>query len=81
MLMREMGIMFLAGIVLGVVFSIALMGVMNALLIVPKGLTVKWFMKDQVLRILGAFAVIVGALQIPAMISINSIKTIDLMED
>ena len=34
-----------------------------------------------VLRILGAFAVIVGALQIPAMISINSIKTIDLMED
>ncbi len=81
MLMREMGIMFLAGIVLGVVFSIALMGAMNAILIVPKGLAVKWFMKDQVLRILGAFAVIVGALQIPAMISINSIKTIDLMED
>ena len=81
MLMREMGILFLAGIVLGVVFSIIIMNVMNAVLIVPKGLSVQWFMKEQVLRIVGAFAVIVGALQIPAMISINSIKTIDMMED
>lgn len=81
MLMREMGILFLAGIVLGVVLAIIIMNVMNAVLIVPKGLSVQWFMKEQVLRILGAFAVIVGALQIPAMISINSIKTIDMMED
>ena len=39
------------------------------------------FMKEQLLRILGSFACIIGALQIPMAVTVQKIKTIDLMED
>ncbi len=81
MIMREMAILFLSGIVLGVITSLGMMKLLEVTIIEPRGLVSAWFMKDQLLRILGAFAAIVGVLQIPVMISVHSIKTIDLMED
>ena len=81
MIMREMIILFLSGIVLGVITSLGMMKILDVTVMEPRGLVSAWFMKDQLLRILGAFAVIVGILQIPVMLSVHKIKTIDLMED
>jgi hypothetical protein len=58
-----------------------MMKILDMTVMEPRGLVSAWFMKDQLLRILGAFAVIVGILQIPVMLSVHKIKTIDLMED
>ena len=81
MIMREMIILFLSGIVLGVITSLGMMKLLDMTVMEPRGLVSAWFMKDQLGRILGAFAVIVGILQIPVMLSVHKIKTIDLMED
>ena len=81
MIMREMFIMFLTGILIGAILTVALMAVFETLIIVPQGLISKWIMKDQLLRILSAFVLIIGILQIPVLVSIYKIRTIDMMED
>ncbi|SEG23402.1 ABC-type transport system, involved in lipoprotein release, permease component [Eubacterium ruminantium] len=81
MIMREMLTMFLIGVIGGIIISIMLMFAFDELLIKPQGLISKWFMPDQILRIAGAFAMVIGLLQIPVLISIYKVKTIDMMED
>ncbi|MBP5490143.1 MAG: hypothetical protein J6Y10_06055 [Lachnospiraceae bacterium] len=81
MIMREMMLMFTAGILLGAAFSVGCIKVLEGIVIEPKGLVAKVFMKDQLLRILGAFVMIIGVLQIPVIVSVYKIKTIDLIED
>ena len=81
MIMREMLIMFLTGILIGAILTVAFMAVFEALIIEPKGLISKWIMQDQLGRILGAFVMIIGILQIPVLVSIYKIRTIDMMED
>lgn len=81
LIMREMFILFVLGIVIGAIVSIGVMELVYLFVIEPKGLVAKWFLDDQLLRIAAAFAVIVGVLQIPILIAVNKIKTIDLMED
>ena len=74
-------IIFITGIIIGAIISIGVMELVYFLVIEPRGLVAKWFLPEQLLRIFAAFAVIVGILQIPVLIAINKIKTIDLMED
>lgn len=81
LIMREMMIIFITGIIIGAIISIGVMELVYFLVIEPRGLIAKWFLPEQLLRIFAAFAVIVGILQIPVLIAINKIKTIDLMED
>lgn len=81
MIMREMLIMLAIGIALGIVLTIGAMAGLDAFIIKPKGLYSRWIMKEQIIRIIGAFAMVIGILQIPVLVSINKVKTIDMMED
>ena len=81
MIMREMGILFGVGILLGGVCSIAGMTLMDALLIHPQGLISAWWYPDQIGASLVAYAAIIGLLQIPILITVHNIRTVDLMED
>ena len=80
-MMREMGILFGTGILLGGICSIAGMALLDALLIHPQGLISGWWYPGQVGASLVAFAVIIGLLQIPILITVHSIRTVDLMEE
>ena len=81
MIMREIIIIFAIGIVIGAVFSIGLMALFDQGAIEPKGLVSKWFYPGHILKICAALTCIVGMLQIPILITIRNIKTIDLLED
>ena len=81
MIMREMLIIFMLGIIAGFLLSLMLMGILDAGAIEPKGLISRWFYPGHIAKICAALVCIIGVLQIPILISINSIKTIDMMED
>ena len=81
MIMREMIIIFAGGLIVGMLISLVLMGVFDAGAIHPKGLVSKWFYPQHMLKILASIVCITGVLQIPILITINSIKTIDLVEE
>ncbi len=81
MIMREMLIIFMLGIIAGFLLSLVLMGILDAGAIEPKGLISRWFYPGHIAKICAALVCIIGVLQIPILISINSIKTIDMMED
>ena len=81
MIMREMLIIFAAGVFIGMLLSLGLMAVFDAGAIEPKGLVSKWFYPGHLLKIGTALCCIVGILQLPILVSIHSIKTIDMMED
>ena len=81
MIMREMGILFGIGILLGGLCTIGGMTLMDALLIHPQGLISAWWYPDQVGASLVAYAAIIGLLQIPILITVHSIRTVDLMDD
>ncbi len=81
MLMREMIIIFAAGSVIGTVMGLIGSAVFKEFLIVPMGLICRVFYPAQIVRILAVYILIIGILQIPALIGINSIKTIDAIED
>ena len=81
MIMREMAIIFLAGAVVGALLSIGLMFLMDICVIAPQGLVSKWFYPAHVGKMAAAFCMIIGLLQLPVLVSIHSIKTIDMLED
>ena len=81
MIMREMGIIFGTGLLLGAVSSMIGMALLDRLLINPQGLISAWWYPGQVGASLAAFAAIVDLLQIPILITVHSIRTVDLMED
>lgn len=81
MIMREMGIMFSTGVLLGALSALATMAVLDAVLIRPAGLLSAWWYPEHILSILAAFAAVVGLLQIPVLVTVSRIRTIDLMED
>lgn len=81
MIMREMGILFGTGILLGGICSVAGMAMMDWLLIRPQGLISGWWYPGQIGANLVAFTAIIGLLQIPVLITVHSIRTVDLMED
>lgn len=81
MIMREICIIFGISIILGMAVTVLVMVCLGRLLLEPMGLLYRYFCPEHLLRILAAFAIIVGLLQIPIAVTINNIKTIDRIEE
>ncbi len=81
MMMREISIIFGVGILLGAAVTFVILFLFGRLLLEPMGLLYQYFYPLHCLRILAAFAVIVGILQIPVTVVVHKIKTIDMIEE
>lgn len=81
MILREILIIFGISIILGSVVTVIIMFGMGNSVLEPMGLIYKYFYPEHLLRILAAFAAIIGVLQIPISVTINNIKTIDMIEE
>ncbi len=81
MIIREMFIIFGASMLIGFIISLVGAEILNTVLLVPKGLVNQIFHIDAFGRIAAMLVFIMGILQIPILININSIKTIDAIED
>lgn len=81
MMMREIVIIFGISIILGAALTIVIMIYLGKFVLEPLGLIYKYFYPEHLLRIVAAFVVIIGLLQIPISITVNNIKTIDRIEE
>lgn len=81
MIMKEILIIFGISIALGAVVTCLIMLLMGNFVIGQMGLVSKYFCPEHLLRMISAFAIIVGILQIPISVTINNIKTIDMIEE
>lgn len=81
MIMREIFIIFGISIILGAVLTVVIMIYVGKFVLEPLGLMYKYFYPEHLLRIIAAYAVIIGLLQIPISVTVNNVKTIDRMEE
>ncbi|MCI8306465.1 MAG: ABC transporter permease [Lachnospiraceae bacterium] len=81
MIMREIFIIFGISLAVGAVVTCLIMLLMDKFVIGGMGLVSRYFSPEHLLRIIAAFAVIIGILQIPISVTINNIKTIDRMDE
>lgn len=81
MMMREMIIIFAAGIIIGAMIAGVIVIFLNKTAVEPMGLIGKLVDLNQISKIMTAIICIIGLLQIPAVMTINNIKTIDMIED
>lgn len=81
MMMKEIGIIFGLSIVIGAAVTIVIMVLLGHFMLDSLGLVYHYFYPEHLLRILTAFLAIVGFLQIPVIVTINNIKTIDMIEE
>lgn len=81
MIIREILLIFGGSICLGVVLTAGLEVTLAKIILDPLGLCYRYFYWEQFCKIITAFIVIIGLLQIPISVTVNSIKTIDRMEE
>ena len=81
MIMREILIIFGISIIFGSLVTVIIMIYLGNCILEPMGLIYKYFYPEHLIRILAAFVAIVGFLQIPISVTINNIKTIDMIEE
>lgn len=81
MIMRELMIIFGSSFIAGAVFSVLLMFISVKVLLEPIGLMYCYWYPEFILTIMAANVAIIGILQIPILISINNIRTIDQIEE
>ena len=81
MIMREVFVIFGTSIILGLVVTVIIMIILGNSVLEPMGLIYKYFYPEHLLRILAAFVAIVGLLQIPIAVTINNVKTVDMIEE
>ena len=81
MILREMAILFGLGAGIGLLLSLGTAWLTHAVVIEPKGLIGHVFYGGQILRILSTYVFLVGVLQIPVLINLYRIRTIDAIED
>lgn len=81
MMMREISLIFGFSILIGTAVTIVIMFLLGNFVLDNLGLIYKYFYPEHLLRILAAFLVTVGILQIPIIVTINNIKTIDRIEE
>lgn len=81
MIMKELLFMIVAGVIIGFFITLGVMKIFDVTMIHPSGLKSKWLLTEQLEFIFAALIVIIGILQIPVILAINKIKTIDMMED
>ena len=80
MILREMMILFGLSCIAGFTVSIIVSALMKYLVVIPRGLTGYIFYGEQVFKIISVFLFIIGMLQIPVLICISRIRTIDAVE-
>lgn len=80
MILREMLILFGIASLLGIVSSFICGSLINSFLIIPRGLIGKTVYLNQICKILSIFIYIIGMLQIPVLVCISDIRTIDAVE-
>ena len=81
MIMREMFMIFGAGVILGLLAGLGGGCILHKLVIEAKGLISRIVMPEQIFRILATYVLIMGILQIPIIYNINAVKTIDAIEE
>ena len=81
MMMREMLMIFLSGIVAGILTAIPVCLLFRMTIIDPRGMICRLFYPDKILQIGGLLLFILGLIQIPLLFCIRGIKTIDLLEE
>lgn len=81
MIMREIGIIFGISLLLGAALAVLAMVIMGECMMKPLGLIYRFVYPDHLLRIMAAFVAIVALLQLPILITIHKIRTIDMMEE
>lgn len=81
MIMREIFLIFGLSIILGIAVTIVIMIYFGEYILQPMGLIYKYFYPEHLIRIIAAFVAIIGILQIPISVTVNNIKTIDMIED
>jgi ABC-type antimicrobial peptide transport system permease subunit len=81
MIMREIMIIFGISILIGGIVSLFVMKVMAWTMLEPVGIVYCYWYPEHIITILAAYVAIVGILQIPIVYAINSIKTIDRIEE
>lgn len=81
MMMREIGAVFGISIIMGAVVTIGIMILVGHVMLDSLGLVYRYFYPEHLLRIFAAFLAIVGFLQIPIIVTLNHIKTMDKMEE
>ncbi len=81
MMMKEMLIIFSVGTISGILLALAGAFILKTCLIDPMGLMTKMLYIDQMGKLIDSYVFIMGLLQIPVLISINSVKTIDAIEE
>ncbi|MBP5489741.1 MAG: ABC transporter permease [Lachnospiraceae bacterium] len=81
MMMREMFIIFGISLFFGVVIAVPVSFLLKELILDPAGiLAVAWY-PEQIAKLTATLLLILGVLQIPVLVSIRRIKTIDRLED
>lgn len=81
MIMREILIIFGISILLGLAVTVIIMVYFAKFMLEPMGLIYQYFYPEHLFRILAAFVAIIGFLQIPVSVTVNRIKTIDMIEE
>ena len=81
MMMREMLLIFVSGLVFGILIAIPTCLVFRMTIIDPRGMICRLFYPDKMLQISGLMLFILGIIQIPLLLCIRGIKTIDKLED
>lgn len=80
MIMREVLLIFGISLLLGAAVTVAVMIAFGNFVLEPMGLVYRYLYPENLFRILAAFVVIVGLLQIPISVTVNNVKTIDRIE-
>jgi len=81
MILREMILLFGLGLGTGMLLSLVTAAILNALIIEPKGLVGYVFYGRQVLNIVSTYVFLMGILQLPILMNLRRIRTIDAIED
>lgn len=81
MMMKEIALIFGLSILLGSVVTVGIMLFLGHFVLDNLGLLYHYFYPEQLLRILAAFLAVVGFLQLPVIVTIYNIKTIDRIEE
>lgn len=81
MMMREIGLIFGISLLVGAAVTVGILLALGNTFMRDMGLVFKYWDSKQFLRIITSFLVIVGILQIPIVVTIQNIKTIDNIEE
>ena len=81
MILREMLLLFGLGMAVGLTLSLITAYVINTLIITPKGLVGYVFYGRQVWNIVSTYVFLMGILQLPVLMNLRRIRTIDAIED